>query len=50
MIKNEELRDKRRDFIKTSALLAGGVFLNQFAFAAGHSGVDDTIKIALSVS
>jgi myo-inositol 2-dehydrogenase/D-chiro-inositol 1-dehydrogenase len=42
-----ELRDQRREFIKTSALLAGGVLLNQFALANGHSGVDDTIKIAL---
>lgn len=46
-MKNEELRDKRREFLKTSALIAGGVFLNQFAFAGGHSSVDDTIKIAL---
>lgn len=42
-----ELRDQRREFIKTSALLAGGVLFNQIAFASGHSGVDDTIKIAL---
>ena len=44
---NEDLRDKRRDFLKTSALVAGGVMLNQFAFAGGHSSTDDTIKIAL---
>lgn len=46
---NEELRDKRRDFLKTSALVAGGVMLNGVAFASGgaHSSVDDTIKIAL---
>ncbi|MBB2149304.1 Gfo/Idh/MocA family protein [Pedobacter gandavensis] len=44
---NEELRDKRRDFLKTSALVAGGVMMNQFAFAGGHSSTDDTIKIAL---
>lgn len=45
---NEELRDKRRDFLKTSALVAGGVMLNGVAFAGGgHSSVDDTIKIAL---
>ena len=43
----EELRDKRREFLKTSALVAGGVMLNQFAFAGGHSSTDDTIKIAL---
>lgn len=44
---NEDLRDKRRDFLKTSALVAGGVMINQFAFAGGHSSTDDTIKIAL---
>ena len=44
---NEELRDKRREFLKSSALIAGGVLLNQFAFAGGHSSTDDTIKIAL---
>jgi myo-inositol 2-dehydrogenase/D-chiro-inositol 1-dehydrogenase len=46
---NEEMRDKRREFLKTSALVAGGVMLNGVAFAGGgaHSSVDDTIKIAL---
>lgn len=46
---NEELRDKRREFLKASALVAGGVMLNGVAFAGGgaHSSVDDTIKIAL---
>jgi myo-inositol 2-dehydrogenase/D-chiro-inositol 1-dehydrogenase len=44
---NENLRGQRREFIKTSALIAGGVLLNQFSFAAGHSSADDTIKIAL---
>lgn len=43
----ENLNDKRREFIKTSALLAGGMLLNQFAFAGGHSSADDTIRIAL---
>lgn len=43
----ETLRDKRREFLKISGLIAGGVVLNQFAFAGGHSSVDDTIKIAL---
>jgi len=42
-----DLREKRREFIKNSALLAGGVLLSQVAFATGHSGADDTIKIAL---
>jgi len=44
---NENLYGQRREFIKTSALIAGGMLLNQFSFAAGHSLVDDTIKIAL---
>jgi len=46
---NEELRDQRREFLKTSALVAGGVMINGVAFANGgaHSSVDDTIKIAL---
>ncbi|EDM35773.1 probable oxidoreductase [Pedobacter sp. BAL39] len=44
---NNDLRDKRREFLKASALVAGGMVLNQFAFAGGHSSVDDTIKIAL---
>lgn len=45
----EGLRDQRREFLKTSALVAGGVMLNGVAFAGGgaHSSVDDTIKIAL---
>lgn len=46
---NEEMRDTRRDFLKTSAMVAGGVMINGVAFATGgaHSSVDDTIKIAL---
>jgi myo-inositol 2-dehydrogenase/D-chiro-inositol 1-dehydrogenase len=46
-MENETLYGKRREFLKASALLAGGVLANQFAFAGGHSSVDDTIKIAL---
>ena len=46
-MENETLLGQRRDFLKAGALLTGGLLLNQFAFAAGHSGVDDTIKIAL---
>ncbi len=46
-MENKELRDKRREFLKTSGLIAGGLLLNQFAFAGGHSSADDTIKIAL---
>ncbi len=46
-MENEKLHGHRRDFLKAGALLTGGLLLDQFAFAAGHSGVDDTIKIAL---
>jgi myo-inositol 2-dehydrogenase/D-chiro-inositol 1-dehydrogenase len=46
-MENEKLPGQRRDFLKAGALLTGGLLLNQFAFAAGHSSVDDTIKIAL---
>ena len=46
-MENEKLSAPRRDFLKAGALLTGGLLLDQFAFAAGHSGVDDTIKIAL---
>jgi predicted dehydrogenase len=46
-MENEKLSGQRRDFLKAGALLTGGILLDQFAFAAGHSGVDDTIKIAL---
>lgn len=44
---NQKHLQKRREFIKASALVAGGIMLNQMAFAGGHSSVDDTIKIAL---
>jgi len=43
----DNLKDKRREFIKASALLAGGMLFNQFSFAGGHSSADDTIRIAL---
>ncbi|WP_285011165.1 Gfo/Idh/MocA family protein [Pedobacter faecalis] len=47
MNKNEP-QNGRRDFLRASALFAGGMMLNGAAFAApGHSSVDDTIKIAL---
>lgn len=46
-MENEKLSGQRRDFLKAGALLTGGLLLDQFAFAAGHSGVNDTIKIAL---
>jgi myo-inositol 2-dehydrogenase/D-chiro-inositol 1-dehydrogenase len=43
----ENLNGKRREFIKASALVAGGILFNQFSFAGGHSSADDTIRIAL---
>lgn len=46
-MENEKLSGQRRDFLKAGALLTGGLLIDQFAFAAGHSSVDDTIKIAL---
>lgn len=46
MTKPNETKN-RREFIKTSAMLAGGIMLNQFAFAGFHNSVNDTIKIAL---
>ncbi len=46
---DEQGANHRRDFLKTSALVAGGLMLNGVAFAGGAapSSVDDTIKIAL---
>ncbi len=47
---NEELNidlTKRRDFLKTSALLAGGAMLSTFPLAGAFAAGKDTIKIAL---
>src|SRR5690554_2870434 len=38
---------KRREFLKTSALLAGGAMLSEAPFVAAHGSVDDTIKVVL---
>lgn len=43
---NETLNE-RREFLKASALVAGGVMMGGSAFAGVNSSVDDTIKIAL---
>ena len=46
----EHIKDtlnERREFLKASALVAGGVMVSGYAWAGGHSSVDDTIKIAL---
>jgi myo-inositol 2-dehydrogenase/D-chiro-inositol 1-dehydrogenase len=39
--------NERREFLKASALVAGGVMVSGHSWAGGHSSVDDTIKIAL---
>ena len=41
------LGGQRRDFLKTSALLAGGAMLSGAPFIGAHASVDDTIKVAL---
>lgn len=38
---------QRRDFLKTSAVLAGGAMLSGIPFVGAHAGVDDTIKVVL---
>ena len=43
---NETLNE-RREFIKASALVAGGVMMSMPTWAGVNSSVDDTIKIAL---
>lgn len=47
MNESKFMLNERRDFLKATALAAGGTLLTGSAFAAGHSSVDDTIKIAL---
>src|SRR5690606_14388082 len=41
------LGGRRREFLKTSALLAGGAMLSGAPFTGVHASVDDTIKVAL---
>lgn len=41
------LGGQRREFLKTSALLAGGAMLSGAPFMGAHASVDDTIKVAL---
>jgi len=41
------LGGQRRDFLKTSALLAGGAMLSGAPFIGAHASVDDTIKVAV---
>lgn len=43
----KETLNERREFLKASALVAGGVMLSGYSWAGIPSSVDDTIKIAL---
>jgi myo-inositol 2-dehydrogenase/D-chiro-inositol 1-dehydrogenase len=47
MTNNNKTQNERREFLKASALVAGGVMWSGSTWAAGNSSVDDTIKIAL---
>jgi len=42
-----ESNKSRREFVKQSSLIAGGLFATKFAGANFFSGADDVIKIAL---
>ncbi|WP_199140394.1 Gfo/Idh/MocA family protein [Pedobacter sp. ASV12] len=46
MTDNSKTQNERREFLKASALVAGGVMLSGYTWAT-PSSVDDTIKIAL---
>ncbi|MBB2146739.1 dehydrogenase [Pedobacter sp. LMG 31464] len=48
MTDNDKIRNERREFLKTSALVAGGVMMSGYSWAGmPSSSNDDTIKIAL---
>lgn len=47
MANKNTVQNKRREFLKASALVAGGVMLSGYSWAGIPDGVDDTIKIAL---
>lgn len=42
-----DTHNERREFLKASAMVAGGVMMSGYSWAGNHSSVDDTIKIAL---
>ena len=46
-MKKEPITQQRRDFLKASALLAGGAMLSSFPLTGAYAAGDDTIKIAL---
>ena len=47
MTNKKDIQKERREFLKASALVAGGVMMSGYAWAGVNSSVDDTIKIAL---
>jgi len=47
MTKHNDTQNERREFLKASAMVAGGVMMSGYAWASNPSSVDDTIKIAL---
>ena len=47
MSKKNDLQKERREFLKASAFVAGGVMMSGYSWAGTNSSVDDTIKIAL---
>ena len=46
-MENYNTKNHRREFIKTSAILTGGVLLSNLPFAGAYAAGSDTIKIAL---
>jgi predicted dehydrogenase len=47
MSKKNDLQKERREFLKASAFVAGGVMMSGYSWAGTNSSVDDTIKIVL---
>ncbi|RZJ77502.1 MAG: Gfo/Idh/MocA family oxidoreductase [Flavobacterium sp.] len=47
MTSKKDMYKERREFLKASALVAGGVMMSGYSWAGVNSSVDDTIKIAL---
>jgi predicted dehydrogenase len=47
MSNKNDMQKERREFLKASALVAGGVMMSGYSWAGTNSSVDDTIKIAL---
>mgnify|MGYP006190127765 CR=1 FL=1 len=47
MTNKNDLQKERREFLKASALVAGGVMMSGYSWAGVNSAVDDTIKIPI---